>query len=65
MFIDCAIAAKAKYIVSGDNDLLCLKETDNIEIITPKIFLEILKNKSAGKGKIRALEHNSRHTTPL
>ena len=49
MFIDCAIAAKAKYIVSGDNDLLCLKEINNIEILNPKYFLEILNKKSAGK----------------
>jgi uncharacterized protein len=39
-FIECAIAGKAKYIVSGDSHLLDLKSILNIEIITPAVFLE-------------------------
>lgn len=37
-FIACAKAASAKYIVSGDKDLLCLEKYDDIEIITAKEF---------------------------
>jgi predicted nucleic acid-binding protein len=31
------------YIISGDDDLLVLKEFDGIKIITPKEYLEIIK----------------------
>lgn len=41
-FIACAIAAAAKVIVSGDKDLLDLVNYENINISTPKEFLEIL-----------------------
>ena len=43
MFIDCAIAGKASYIVSGDNDLLSLKEYMGIEIVKATTFLSRLK----------------------
>ena len=39
-FIECAVDAKALYIVSGDNDLLDLKEYDEIRIITAKEFCD-------------------------
>ena len=39
-FIECAVDAKALYIVSGDNDLLDIKEYDGICIITAKEFCE-------------------------
>ena len=39
-FIECAVDAKALYIVSGDNDLLDIKEFDGICIITAKEFCE-------------------------
>lgn len=39
-FIECAIAGKAKYIVSGDAHLLNLKTILNIDVITPSIFLK-------------------------
>ena len=35
-FLECAIDAKAMYIVSGDNDLLVIGEYENIQIITAK-----------------------------
>jgi putative PIN family toxin of toxin-antitoxin system len=41
--ITCAIAGKADYIVTGDKDLLVLKEYKGIRIVTPKTFSEILK----------------------
>ena len=39
-FINCAIDAKAIYIVSGDNDLLSIAKYDNIEILTVREFWE-------------------------
>jgi len=39
-FIECAIDAKALYIVSGDNDLLVLKEYGGVRIVTAKEFCE-------------------------
>ncbi len=40
-FLECAIDAKAMYIVSGDNDLLVIGEYENIQIITAKDFCEM------------------------
>ncbi|MDO5441908.1 MAG: putative toxin-antitoxin system toxin component, PIN family [Bacillota bacterium] len=37
-FIECAKDSKALYIVSGDKDLLVLKEYEDIQIITAKEF---------------------------
>ncbi|MBR0260747.1 MAG: putative toxin-antitoxin system toxin component, PIN family [Selenomonadaceae bacterium] len=39
-FIACAVDAKAIYIVSGDKDLLTVKNYDEIEIVTAKEFYE-------------------------
>lgn len=39
-FLECAVDAKALYIVSGDNDLLDIKAYDGIQIITAKEFCE-------------------------
>ncbi len=39
-FIECAVDAKALYIVSGDNDLLDIEAYDGIQIITAKEFCE-------------------------
>jgi putative PIN family toxin of toxin-antitoxin system len=41
--LDCALAAEAKYIVSGDKDLLSLGRFRSVEIITPPAFLKILQ----------------------
>jgi uncharacterized protein len=40
MIIECAIAADADLIVSGDKDLLVLKQYDEIRILTPRAFLD-------------------------
>ncbi len=40
-FIECAIASKAKYIISGDNHLLKLKRYNKIEIITARDYLNL------------------------
>ena len=39
-FIECAKDAQALYIISGDKDLLVIKEYDGIEIITAKEFCD-------------------------
>ena len=39
-FIECAVCAKALYIVSGDKDLLVLERYGDVEIITAKDFCE-------------------------
>lgn len=37
-----ALAAKANFIVTGDNDLLVLKEFHGIRILSPRQFVEML-----------------------
>ena len=39
-FIECAVEAKALYIVGGDKDLLSVEEYDGVEIITAADFCE-------------------------
>lgn len=39
-FLECAKDSHALYIVSGDKDLLVLKEYENIQIVTAKDFCE-------------------------
>lgn len=39
-FIECAKDSHALYIVSGDKDLLVIKEYENVQIITSKDFCE-------------------------
>lgn len=39
-FIECAKDAEALYIVSGDKDLLVIKQYENIKIITAKEFCD-------------------------
>ncbi|MBI2183972.1 MAG: putative toxin-antitoxin system toxin component, PIN family [Thaumarchaeota archaeon] len=38
--LECALAAKAKFIISGDHHLLALKEYRGIRILKPREFLE-------------------------
>ena len=42
MVLECAIEGQAQYIVSGDNDLLVLKEFRRIQIVRASDFLKIL-----------------------
>ena len=44
MFINCALSGKALYIVSGDRDLLDIKQVDGIDIITVREFIEVLNH---------------------
>jgi putative PIN family toxin of toxin-antitoxin system len=41
MFLDLAVSAEAKYIVSGDKDLLVIEEYPGGSIIKPKPFLDL------------------------
>ncbi|MDR2577261.1 MAG: putative toxin-antitoxin system toxin component, PIN family [Chitinispirillales bacterium] len=41
-FIECAITAGADCIITGNKDLLVLKEYNGIKIITAKEYLEIV-----------------------
>lgn len=43
--LECAAAAKADFIVTGDKHLLSLKQFQNVAIIRLSDFLETLKNK--------------------
>lgn len=43
-FLACAVEGSVNYIISGDDDLLVLKEFEGIKIVTPREFLEFLKN---------------------
>jgi len=43
--LECAVAAEADFIVTGDRHLLPLKHFRNISIVTLSRFLEFLKNK--------------------
>jgi putative PIN family toxin of toxin-antitoxin system len=43
-FLACAKVADCDYIVTGDNDLLCLKTHGRTEIITPAEFLRVLES---------------------
>ena len=45
-FIECAITAGADYVVSGDEDLLVIKEYGKVKIVTADAFLKILDNLS-------------------
>ena len=38
--LECAKKARAHLIISGDRDLLSLKEFEEIEIVTPRQFIE-------------------------
>ena len=42
MILECAVLARAKFIVSGDRDLLALGNYENISIVTPRAFLDML-----------------------
>ncbi len=43
-FIECAVATNAKYIITGDKDLLEIKSYFDLKIITPSFFLKLMKN---------------------
>ena len=42
MVLECAVEGHAQYVVSGDNDLLVLKEFSGIYIVKASDFLKIV-----------------------
>lgn len=49
--VACAQEGNADYIVSGDQDLLVLKEYEGIQVVTPRRFVEILVSLGSGAEK--------------
>ncbi|GHU34803.1 hypothetical protein FACS1894172_15600 [Spirochaetia bacterium] len=43
IILECGITGNVDYIITGDDDLLVLKEFNRIKIITPKEYLEIVE----------------------
>lgn len=41
-FLECAIAASAEYIISGDKHLLILKQFRDIKVVSPAEFVRII-----------------------
>lgn len=44
-----ALVAKADYLVTGDKDLLVLKQVGQVNILTPKAFIDLLKLQDRGE----------------
>ena len=42
-FIDCAIGARARYIISGDSHLLKVKQFKTVKIVSPEQFVAQVK----------------------
>ena len=42
-YLECAVAGRAEYVVSGDGHLLDLKEHRGIRILSPREFVALLK----------------------
>jgi len=48
-YLECALAAGADYIISGDRDLLVLKEYGGVKIVNARDYLDIVAEKHAGE----------------
>lgn len=46
--VACAVAARADYLVTGDDDMLVLGTHEGIRIVTPRQFLDLLDGKGVG-----------------
>jgi hypothetical protein len=44
-FIECAVAGRARHLVTGDKDLLSLKSYGRVKILSPGDFLRILEGR--------------------
>ena len=44
MFIHAALTAQATWLVTGDDDLLCLHPLDTLQILLPRAALEVLES---------------------
>jgi putative PIN family toxin of toxin-antitoxin system len=45
IILECGITGNADYIITGDDDLLVLKEFNGIKIVAPQEYLEIIEKK--------------------
>ena len=45
MVIECAVLSGAKFIVTGDKDLLAVKDYEGILVLTPREFLQLQEYK--------------------
>jgi putative PIN family toxin of toxin-antitoxin system len=43
--LTCAASGRADYVVTGDADLLSLKEHEGVAIVTPAEFLQVISNR--------------------
>ncbi|GHU75151.1 hypothetical protein FACS189461_0860 [Spirochaetia bacterium] len=43
VILECGITGNVDYIITGDDDLLVLKEFNGIKIVAPKEYLEIIE----------------------
>jgi len=50
-FIECAVALRAEFIISGDKALTTMKDYMGIKICNPKEFLDLHPSKKSGKSK--------------
>lgn len=41
MLIECALTAKAKFVITGDKKLLAMKKYGSIKLVSPEAFLKI------------------------
>lgn len=46
-FVACAIAGRAGYVVTTDADILTLGSLADVQMVTPQVFVEILKEQTA------------------
>jgi len=51
-FLAAAIEAKARYIVTGDKDLLDVKSYRRVRMIRPRAFLKILQESRRSRKKL-------------
>ena len=49
IFIECADAARADYLITGDKDLLSLAHYGRIEIVTPRQYLDRQEGNQPGR----------------
>jgi len=45
--LECAIICNADFIITGDDDLLVIRNYENINVVTPKAYIDII-NKTNG-----------------
>jgi putative PIN family toxin of toxin-antitoxin system len=54
IFLECAVAGNADYIITGDQHLLRLRAYRKIKIISPRAFVDLISKRELAKGIQRA-----------